>query len=113
MLLEDGDIIMVPRRIEDVYVIGAVQFPGAHPYIPGLKVRDYIGFAGSMNQATPPKKARLIRKDSREEEKGLDLPVNPGDTVFVPRQQDSTVREAAVILATVANIIIAVAAITR
>ena len=58
--LQDGDVVMVPRRAEDVYVLGAVQYPGPHPYIPDLKVRDYIGLAGSMNQATPPKKAKLI-----------------------------------------------------
>jgi protein involved in polysaccharide export with SLBB domain len=113
LVLQDGDLIMVPRRTEDVYVIGAVQYPGPHPYIPGLKVRDYLGFAGSMNQATPPGNARLIRRESENQEKGLDHLVKPGDTVFVPRQRESTIREAATVLATVANIIIAIAAITR
>jgi protein involved in polysaccharide export with SLBB domain len=111
--LQDGDVIMIPERQEDVYVVGSVQYPGRYPYIPGLKMRDYIGYAGSMNQASSPRKARLIRKSSEDEAKGLDLPVYPGDTVFVPRNVEFGVREVAAILSTVASFLIAIAAIRR
>ena len=54
LVLHDGDVIKVPQRTEDVYVIGAVQQPGTYPYIPGLTVQDYVGLpAACISQPVP------------------------------------------------------------
>ncbi len=111
LALQDGDVVKVPQRKEDVYVIGAVQQPGTYPYVPGLTAQDYLGFAGAMFQANSPDKARVYRHDSDIREKGKDVPVGPGDTVFVPKKQDFGIREVAVIVGQASSLLIALRAI--
>lgn len=111
LALQDGDVIMVPQRQEDVYVIGAVQYPGTYPYMPNSTVQDYVGFAGGMFQAANPSKARVIRHDSKKEERGKDKPVGPGDTVYVPKKVEFGVREVAMIAGQISSILIALSAV--
>jgi len=111
LLLQDGDLVKVPRRTEDVYVIGAVQQPGAYPYVPGQTVQDYVGFAGATFQSTKPNKARVIRRNSKVEVKGKDVPVEPGDTVFIPKKVEFGVREITAIVAQAASVLIALKAV--
>jgi protein involved in polysaccharide export with SLBB domain len=108
LLLQDGDVLKIGQRLEDVYVIGSVQYPGPYPYVPGLTVRDYIGFGGSMNQAASPKKTKLLRKGSQQEEVGLDVTVGTGDTIFVPKNAEFRVGEIASVLSALATTILVI-----
>ncbi len=109
--LNDGDVIILPQRNEDVYVIGAVRNPGAYPFIPKLKVQDYVGFAGSTENGVHLTKCKVIRYGSQIQEKGADLLVEPGDTVFVPRRTEFGVNEITSIVATIMSVIISMKAV--
>ncbi len=109
--LQDGDIIMVPERREKVYVVGAVRSPGPYPFVPKLRVRDYVGLAGSTEQAVRLSKTRLIRHGSREERVGEDLPVGPGDTVYVPEKSKFGVVQAFAIVGQITGVLIALKAV--
>jgi|GEM_PF-514945 len=109
--LMTGDEIMVPLRQEDVYVIGSVQSPGAYPYIPNLRVRDYVGFAGSNFQAGNLDKTVLIKNDNSSEQRGKDLIVKAGDTIFVPRKSDVGLRDVVLTIGQLSTLLLALNAI--
>lgn len=111
LYLKDGDVIMVPQRNEEVYVIGAVRNPGPYAYVPNLKVRDYVGFAGGTELAVKLSKSKIIRRDSKKQEQGENILVEPGDTVFVPQKVKFGVIEAFAIVGQITGILIALKAV--
>lgn len=111
LYLKPGDVINVPQRQEYVYVIGAVRNPGEFPYVPELRVRDYVGLAGSTELATHLSKCKVIRRGTKEEIEGADVQVEPGDTVFVPRRMEFGVREVTAIVGQITSILIALKAV--
>lgn len=56
------------------------------------------GFAGGNFQAAKLSKTKLIRSGNQKEERGENLVVNAGDTVFIPRKAEFGVREIALIV---------------
>ncbi len=111
LTLQDGDVLNVPQRLEEVYVIGAVRNPGPYPFIPDLKAVDYVGMAGSSENAAKPGRTKIVRRGSDKQLSALNLPLNPGDVVFVPRRVEFGVREITAIIATAANLLIAAKAV--
>lgn len=90
-ILEAGDLIYIPPRPSTVSVLGEVMQPGAHPFVKGMSVSDYIrkagGYASTADEdntyiVLPDGTARKIERswlnfDSQE------LP--PGSAIVVPR----------------------------
>lgn len=111
LYLRDEDVIIFPQEQVYVYVIGAVGKPGSYPYIPNLRARDYVGYAGSTEQAVKLSKVKVIRRNRKIEEQGEDLLVEPGDTVFVPQKAKFGIVEAFTILGQITGILIAMSAI--
>ncbi len=111
LTLQDGDVIMVPQRLEEVYVVGAVRMPGPYAYYPNLKAVDYVGFAGSTDRASSLSKVKVRRKDSQEEIDDENVIVEPGDTVIVPQKVEFGVREVTQIVGTIASILLTMKAI--
>ncbi|MFQ5708945.1 MAG: SLBB domain-containing protein [bacterium] len=109
--LQDGDVIIVPERHQKVYVIGAVRNPGPYPFVPNLKVRDYVGLAGSTELAANLSRSQVIRQQSKAQERGEDLLVYPGDTVFVPKRAQFGVQEIVAIVGTVTSVLISLKAV--
>lgn len=109
--LKDGDVIRVPQQREVIYVIGAVLRPGQYPYIPDLKARDYVGWAGSTERAVNLEKTKVIRNDGETKEEGENLDVGPGDTVFVPERVRFGVLEAVTVVGQMTSILIALKAV--
>ena len=48
ILLRDGDVLVVPEEIQEVTVIGEVQFSTSHLFTPGQDRDDYIGLVEFM-----------------------------------------------------------------
>lgn len=48
ILLEAGDMIIIPAILQTVTVSGAVTRPGAYPYVPGKTYEYYIAVAGGF-----------------------------------------------------------------
>ncbi len=96
VVLRSGDIVMVPR-LDRVYVIGQVTKPGAVdlPSREVLTIAKAISIAGGFDKYAKEAEVQLIRAGQRvrsvdvrgilEGNKGAeDLPLQPGDTVFIP-----------------------------
>ena len=108
---QDGDVIRVQPNKQDVFVIGAVQKPGRHPYFPDLRAFEYIGVAGGHERAAGFSKIKVIRAGTNEEIKGAATSVGPGDTVFIPEKTEFGIREVTQIVGTLASVILTLVAV--
>ncbi len=102
MELEIGDKIFVPKRLNTVYVVGAVMRPGPVDYDPSFTLIDYIGKArgphreAALQAATivrgPPDNVEKIRVDYRRLLRGDPLyenpQIEPGDIIVIPAENN-------------------------
>lgn len=87
---------VLDRQNREVSVLGQVNAPGSYLFKERLTLVQAISLAGGMNPLAHAKRVKLIREtdegtktyeiDVREilESKRADLPLEPGDIVFVP-----------------------------
>ena len=100
LALEDGDVIAVPSRSDFVAVFGAVLSENNFLYKPNLTLGDYLERSGPTREADIDS-VFLIRADGSVlanparlstfgwgQRSFLKLPLNPGDSVFVPEVVD-------------------------
>ncbi|MDB5231147.1 MAG: polysaccharide export protein [Chitinophagaceae bacterium] len=94
VILEDGDIITVPKRDAVVKVRGEVLFPTQLSFMPGEKLLFYINRAGGFSDKAARKKAYLIAANGNGKRTRHFLffrkypRVEPGDEVFVPKMPE-------------------------
>jgi len=81
-ILESGDIIEI-GILNQVYVQGEVNIPGAYPFIGGYKAIDYVGLAGGNNPDGSKRKAIITHEDGTESN-GLYSNIRRGDIITVP-----------------------------
>jgi protein involved in polysaccharide export with SLBB domain len=72
--------------VRGVAVNGFVQAPGGYQYIPGYTCSDYIGLAGGNTVQGDIDRVR-VRHMNGQIEKGLQVKINPGDVIIVPRSR--------------------------
>ncbi len=85
VLLEHGDILVIPAINAIVYVQGQVVNPGSFTYQPNLKPSDYIGLAGGPRQDAYMPGAYVQRGKEKIPAKREPI-VEEGDRIYVPRQ---------------------------
>lgn len=88
VLLQDGDLIVIPKSSKSVFVWGQVKNPGFVPFSEGKDYRWYIEEAGGYLPTANPKRTRIIRGIQK-----IWLPPNgvtllAGDEIYVPRNPD-------------------------
>jgi len=98
LLLENGDVLRVPRKDGLVLVSGEVLFPNAVAHEPRLSLPDYISRAGGYTQNADNSRVVIARRDgSFEQTDATDLPQNlavrPGDQVLVLPKVDEKQRQ--------------------
>lgn len=90
LLVKDGDTLVVPRKNQEVSVIGEVQNQTAHLFEPGLTRADYVRMSGGTTQRADEKRIYVVRANG-----SVDVGygnawfkttgrVEPGDTIVVP-----------------------------
>ncbi len=91
ILLKDNDRLVVPRRSQEVTVLGEVQTLTSHLYQPSLDRNDYIGLSGGTTQKADRGRIYVVRANGQvvassgskwfgNDEKRI----YPGDTIVVP-----------------------------
>lgn len=89
IVLEDGDLIIVPRDAGTVYVFGQVANPGYIKYVPGRTYKEYIALAGGeTNESTGD--IRILKAGSYEWKFPHETAVESGDWIFVPKKFQKT-----------------------
>ena len=88
VILEDGDIINVPRAPKVVYVTGRIGKPGGVLYQPGKGIKYYLKKAGNTTWDARARGIKVVKVTGEiiDDEDVKDL--QPGDIVWVPRKPD-------------------------
>jgi polysaccharide export outer membrane protein len=90
--LRDGDQLLIPKRNQEVTILGEVQSPTSHVYRAGLTRDDYIAKSGGVTQKADKKRIYVVRVNgdvfSGERtgwfRRSQNLEIHPGDTIVVP-----------------------------
>ena len=104
--LKNDDLIVLPSNY--VYVRGAVQKPGAYPFVFNQMVKDYAGMAGVAGNINS---AKVYHVDNRKTQKGPHCLVGPGDVIDVPISWNQRLNNLLSVASTVASLIIAAKAV--
>ncbi|MCX8134060.1 MAG: SLBB domain-containing protein, partial [Roseococcus sp.] len=90
VLLEPGDLIVMPKRPNEVTVVGAVQNPGSLQFVSGWRAAQYVAAAGGAQRFADPSRAFIVLPNGQSVAAGLGAwqqggpPVPPGSLVIVP-----------------------------
>ncbi len=92
IVLKDGDLLVVPRKTQEVTVIGEVQSPASHLYQAGLGRDDYVARSGGVTLRADDKRIYVIRANGSVADvtgsgwfsRGGNAEIRPGDTIVVP-----------------------------
>jgi polysaccharide biosynthesis/export protein len=91
IILRDGDQLIVPKLRQDVMVLGEVQSPSSHLYLPNLSRDDYISQSGGETSLADSSKIYVVRADGSVAPHGRrwlfgadGVEIRPGDAVVVP-----------------------------
>ena len=120
ILLQDGDVVRIPRFVPSVRVTGAVIAPANIPYNPTLTVGEYIDLAGGFNTRAKRKDIILVEGNTGNPIRvKATSPVRPGDAIVVPTQESTPgqgyriARETIAMLGSVASLILTIFLINR
>jgi len=93
LLLQDGDSILVPKRPQEVLILGEVHSSGAQVFVPGLLVRDYLYQSGGPTNYADTDQIFVVQAngfafsgDSPSVGNIEKVTLNPGDTIFIPQK---------------------------
>jgi hypothetical protein len=89
LLLEAGDIIVVPPRTNIVRIGGEVMMAQAVMFRPGMTAADYIEDAGGYTDRSDEERVIVIHQNAEVAIGDPDLPISPGDEVLVPPHVDT------------------------
>jgi protein involved in polysaccharide export with SLBB domain len=92
IVLQDGDLLVIPKKSQEVTVIGEIQNATSHFYRKGLGRDDYISLSGGPTRKADGSRIYVVRADgsvvSNERGKwfsrGGQTMVKAGDTIVVP-----------------------------
>jgi protein involved in polysaccharide export with SLBB domain len=92
VLLRRGDRLLVPKKTQEITVLGEVQNPTSHVYRAGLSRNDYIEKSGGATQRADRKRIYIVRANGDVVAGGRSgwfrrsqpVEIRPGDTIVVP-----------------------------
>lgn len=92
IVLQDGDQLIIPKKSQEVTVIGEIQNATSHFYRKGLSRDDYISLSGGTTRKADDSRIYIVRADgsvvSAERGKWFSRSgqsaIKPGDTIVVP-----------------------------
>ncbi|MDJ0387670.1 SLBB domain-containing protein [Roseomonas sp. E05] len=91
VLLEPGDLIVIPKRPNEVTVVGAVLNPGSLQFSTGWKANDYVRASGGQQRFADGSRAFVVLPNGQSVPAGLGAwqaggpPIPPGSLVVVPQ----------------------------
>jgi protein involved in polysaccharide export with SLBB domain len=85
--LRDGDVIIIPQKVNTVYVFGQVNSPGNIRYVKGKDYKYYLNRAGGLGELANDGKISVIKAETREwiSVDDKDVPIENGDFIYVPK----------------------------
>lgn len=96
VMLEEGDVVVIPTRTNVVRVGGEVQVAQALMFRPDLRVRDYVGMAGGFSNRAETRTVIVLRQSAEVVIADNNTPIQPGDEILVPPRIDRKVFQHAI-----------------
>ena len=87
MLLEDGDVVVIPEKQNTVLLSGEVLFPNALVFKPGASVADYVAMAGGYTQSADTSKQIVLHPNGTVAD--AEASPRPGDEIMILPKIDS------------------------
>jgi polysaccharide biosynthesis/export protein len=92
VLVRDGDKLLIPKKTQEVTILGEVQSPTSHVFVAGLTREDYISRSGGPTQKADKKRIYVVRANGDVVSGGRSgwfrrtqsADIQPGDTIVVP-----------------------------
>jgi polysaccharide biosynthesis/export protein len=92
VLIKEGDKLVIPKKTQEITILGEVQSPTSHVFEPGLTRDDYIAKSGGATQKADRKRIYIVRANgdvisgSRMGwfRRSQSAEMRPGDTIVVP-----------------------------
>jgi polysaccharide export outer membrane protein len=92
VVLRDGDKLLIPKKSQEITILGEVQSPTSHVFENGLSRDDYIAKSGGITQKADRKRIYVVRANgdvvSGERtgwfRRSRSVEMHPGDTIIVP-----------------------------
>lgn len=92
VLVRGGDKLLVPKKTQEITILGEVQSPTSHVYVPGLTRDAYIAKSGGTTQRADRKRIYVVRANGDVISGGRSgwfrrtqsVQMRPGDTIVVP-----------------------------
>ncbi|NNF60727.1 MAG: hypothetical protein HKO55_02170 [Gammaproteobacteria bacterium] len=96
VVMRDGDRLFIPKRTQEVTVLGEVQYSTSHIYEPSLSRDEYIRRSGGLTNKADKRRIYVVRANgavlsgarSRWFQRPESTEIRPGDTVVVPLDAD-------------------------
>jgi protein involved in polysaccharide export with SLBB domain len=90
IVLRGGDRLRIPKKPQEVTVMGEVQNSTSHLFIPSLTRDDYLDMSGGLSRRADDKRIYIVRANGSVDAGGgnrwfgSDGEIRPGDTIVVP-----------------------------
>ena len=92
VLVRAGDKLLIPKKTQEITILGEVQSPTSHVYMAGLTRDDYIAMSGGTTQKADRKRIYVVRANGdviSSQRTGWfrrtqSIQMFPGDTIVVP-----------------------------
>lgn len=78
-----ADNVFYPSFNDNIFVMGAVELPGAYPYSVHYRTRDYVSMAGA-GKLSRLNDAYVVTREGKKLRKRGDHALSPGDTIVIP-----------------------------
>jgi len=85
--LQPSDKLYIPRKYEDVVVMGEIYHPTSHLYNRKFEVNDYIRLSGGVNEKGN-KRAIYVVHVNGAVQQSKNVKIGPGDVIVVPFKLD-------------------------
>lgn len=93
IILQDGDVISVPKQLQTVRVRGEVLFPTRVKYDKATNFKDYISLSGGFSDKAKKSKSYVVYPNGRARRTKSFLwiklypAIEPGSDIFIPQQE--------------------------
>lgn len=96
VMLEEGDVIVIPTHTNVIRVGGEVQIAQALQFRPGLTVRDYVRMSGGFSNRAETRTVIVMRQSAEVLIADNSTLIQPGDEILVPPRIDRKVFQHAI-----------------
>lgn len=86
VVLQDGDRIIIPSKMNSVYVFGEVKRPGSIAFQKGKTVQEYISMAGGITEHAESGDIRIVKAATKQWLIPSETTIEEGDYIWIPKE---------------------------